>query len=174
MSTPHSNRSELAGEHRYTDTGQLVLFAVFLIVWITDSFLIPYSVFLAVHVPVCIRLIVGISTLIASALLVLSAHKAVFGKPSRKPGVISKGAFSLVRHPMYFGSWLFSAGLVLTTFSLSSAAVSIMILIFYYLVAKHEELLLLKKFGVAYRRYQDRVPMFVPLTRRGPCDKRKG
>lgn len=69
MSTPHSNRNVLAGEHRYPDTGQLVLFAVFLIVWITDYFLIPHSVFLAVHVPVCIRLVIGISTLIASALL---------------------------------------------------------------------------------------------------------
>jgi len=167
MSVPHSNRNELAGEHRYTDTGQLVLFAVFLIVWITDSFLIPHSVFLAVHVPVSIRLAIGILTLIASVLLVLSAHRAVFGKLCRKPGVISKGAFSLVRHPMYFGSWLFSAGLVSITFSLSSAAVSIMIFIFYYLVARHEELLLLKKFGAAYRRYQDRVPMFVPLTRGG-------
>jgi protein-S-isoprenylcysteine O-methyltransferase Ste14 len=163
MGAQHSNRYGSAGEHALTDVGQLVLYAVFLATWISDSFLFRYSVFLAVHVPAYIRFPVGIATLIASALLALSAHKAVFGEPGREPGVISEGAFSFVRHPMYLGSWLLSVGLVIMTFSVSSAAVSIVIFLFYYLVAKYEELLLLEKFGVKYRKYQARVPMFLPL-----------
>jgi protein-S-isoprenylcysteine O-methyltransferase Ste14 len=174
MGARHSNREGLAGEHALTDIGQLVLFTVFLSIWITDSFLFRYSVFLAVHVPAYIRLSVGTATLIPSALLALSAHKAVFGEPGREPGVIGRGAFSFVRHPMYLGSWLFSLGLVIMTFSVSSAAVSIVIFLFYYLVAKHEELLLLKKFGIEYREYRTRVPMFFPLKfggRRPTCEQ---
>jgi protein-S-isoprenylcysteine O-methyltransferase Ste14 len=163
MSAQHSDKRGLAGEHPYTDIGQLVLFAVFLITWVTDSFLFRYSVFFAAHVSCYIRIPVGIAILVASALLALSAHKAVFVRPGREPGVISKGAFSFVRHPMYLGSWLFSAGLVIMTFSVSSAAVSMLMFLFYYLVASYEELLLVGKFGVEYRNYQARVPMFFPL-----------
>ena len=163
MGTQPSNRHGLGGEHPHTDIGQLALFAVFIATWITDSFLFRYSVFFAVYAPPYIRIPVGIATLVASALLALSAHKAVFGEPGREAAVICRGAFSLVRHPMYLGSWLFSVGLVVMTFSVSSAAVSILMLLFYYLVAKYEELLLVKKFGVEYREYQAQVPMFVPL-----------
>lgn len=179
MSVQHSDRQGLAGEHAFTDIGQLILFAVFLITWITDSFLFRYSVFLAVHVPVYVRLPVGIATLAASALFALPAHKAVFDEPGRKPGVISEGVFSFVRHPMYLGSWLLCVGLVIITSSASSAAVCVVILLFYYRVAKYEEQLLLKRFGADYREYQSRVPMFFPLRlggrrpTRGPVQDRE-
>ncbi len=163
MGAQNSNRHGMAGEHALTDIGQLVLFTIFLATWITDSFLFRYSVFLAVHVPVSIRFAVGGAALVASAFLALSAHKAVFGGPDREPGVISKGVFSFVRHPMYLGSWVFSLGLVIMTLSVSSAAVSLLIFLFYYLAAKYEERLLVKKFGAEYRKYQARVPMFLPL-----------
>jgi protein-S-isoprenylcysteine O-methyltransferase Ste14 len=163
MSAQHASRPELAGEHAFTDIGQLVLYAVLLITWITDSFLFRYSVFLAVHVPAYIRVPVGMAILVASTLLALLAHKALFGEPAGKPGVITTGAFSLVRHPLYFGSWLFSVGLVIITFSVSSAVVSLVILFFYFLVSRYEERLLLRKFGAEYRKYQARVPMFAPF-----------
>jgi protein-S-isoprenylcysteine O-methyltransferase Ste14 len=163
MGAPQSRRRELAGEHAFADIGQLVLYAVLLITWITDSFIFRYSVSLAVHVPACIRFPVGMAILIASTLLALSAHKDLFGEPAGKSGVVTTGAFSLVRHPLYFGSWLFSVGLVIITFSVSSAVVSLVILLFYYLVARYEEGLLLRKFGDEYRKYQARVPMFAPF-----------
>jgi protein-S-isoprenylcysteine O-methyltransferase Ste14 len=163
MDAPHSSGRELAGEHAFTDIGQLLLYAVFLITWIMDSFIFRYSLFLAVHVPAYIRIPVGIAVLIASTLLALSAHKVLFGEPEGKSGVIATGPFSLVRHPLYLGSWLFSVGLAITTFSASSAAVSLVILIFYSLMARYEERLLLQKFGDEYREYQARVPMFFPV-----------
>jgi protein-S-isoprenylcysteine O-methyltransferase Ste14 len=163
MGAQHSSRRELAGEHAFTDIGQLILYAVFLITWITDSLIFHYSVFLAVYVPAYIRVPAGIAILIASTLLALSAHKALFGEPEGKSGVIATGAFSLVRHPMYLGSWLFSVGLAITMFSASSALVSLAILVFYCHVARYEERLLLRKFGEEYRQYQARVPMFAPF-----------
>ena len=160
---PSRNRDNLAGEHAFTDIGQLVLTVIFLAIWISDSFLFRYSVFAAAYVPVYVRLPVGIAMLIISALLALPAHKAVFGKAVQKPSVITDSVFSLVRHPMYLGSWLFFFGLVITTLSLTSAAVSIVILVFYYMVSKYEEKLLLQKFGIEYQKYKARVPMLFPL-----------
>jgi protein-S-isoprenylcysteine O-methyltransferase Ste14 len=152
MGALHLNGQESAGEHPLTDIGQRVLFAVFLAVWITDSFFFRYSVFSAVL------------ALAASVLLTLKAHKAVFNESGREPDLISEGVFSLVRHPMYLGSWLFSFGLVLMTFSVSSSAVSLIILLFYYLIARYEEQLLVSKFGDRYRIYQVCVPMLFPFT----------
>jgi protein-S-isoprenylcysteine O-methyltransferase Ste14 len=181
MSAQHSDRHGLAGEHACNDIGQLVLLAVFLVTWGTDSFLFHYSTFIAAHVPRYVRLPAGAATLLAAALLALGAHRTLFDNPDRKPGVIREGAFSLVRHPMYLGSWLFSAGLVLMTLSLSSAAVSIALLVFYYLMARYEERLLLESFGSDYREYQARVPMLFPLklgakpaTRRSDQDRERG
>jgi len=163
MGARHSNRHDLAGEHAFADTGQLILFAVFLITWITDSFLLRYSILLSLRVLFYIRFPAGMATLVCSALLAQSAHRAVFGKPDRKPGVICSGVFSIVRHPMYLGSWLFTVGLVILTTSVSSAAVSIFSLLVYDLVARGEELLLVKKYGDEYREYQVRVPMLFPF-----------
>jgi protein-S-isoprenylcysteine O-methyltransferase Ste14 len=158
------NGQESAGEHPLTDIGQRVLFAVFLAVWITDSFFFRYSVFSAVLAPGFLRFPVGAAILAASVLLTLKAHKAVFNESGREPDLISEGVFSLVRHPMYLGSWLFSFGLVLMTFSVSSSAVSLIILLFYYLIARYEEQLLVSKFGDRYRIYQVCVPMLFPFT----------
>jgi steroid 5-alpha reductase family enzyme len=68
---------------------------------------------------------------------------------------------------MYLGSWLFSVGLAIATFSVSSAVVSLAILVFYRHVARYEERLLLRKFGDEYRKYQARVPMFAPFKFQG-------
>jgi len=158
-----NNRDNLAGEHVFTDTGQLILLAIFLVAWITDSFFFHYSDFLKSYVPVYVRLPAGLAFLTASALFVLSAHKAVFGKIVREPGLITRGVFSIVRHPMYFGSWLFFFGLMLITLSLASAAVCVLIFVFYYLVSKYEEKLLLQRYGTTYEEYRTGVPMLFPL-----------
>jgi protein-S-isoprenylcysteine O-methyltransferase Ste14 len=164
-------RQELAGEHAMTDVGQLLLFGVFLAVWVTDSFVFRYSTFVGTYVPLYVRLALGLAALVVAALLALSAHEAVFGKAPRSrragggargPGLITGGPFAFVRHPMYAGSWLFSAGLAAATLSLASAGVSAVILLFYWWVARYEERILLEKFGEQYRRYQVRVGMFFP------------
>jgi len=158
-----NNRDNLAEEHAFTDTGQLILLAIFLVTWITDSFIFHYSVFLNSYMPLYVRLPIGIAFLTASAFFALSAHNTVFGKTAREPGLITRGVFSIVRHPMYFGSFLFFLGLMFITLSLACAAICILIFVFYYLVSKYEEKLLLQKYGTAYEEYRTRVPMLFPL-----------
>jgi len=34
----HANNPELTGEHAWGDAGQIILFLIFLLVWIADSF----------------------------------------------------------------------------------------------------------------------------------------
>jgi protein-S-isoprenylcysteine O-methyltransferase Ste14 len=166
------NADGLAGEHRFTDLGQIILLALFAAAWVSDSFFLHYSLLAAPHVPVFVRLPLSAGILIAALLLALPAHGAVFGESARRSGVVTTGTFSLVRHPMYLGSWLFLVALVVATLSLASAGVSLAALVFYCLVARHEEKLLLQRFGSEYQEYRRRVPMFFPLKfRRSPSSK---
>jgi protein-S-isoprenylcysteine O-methyltransferase Ste14 len=157
------SRHNLAGEHAFTDIGQLILLTLFLAVWITDSFLFHYTDFLAQFVPLYIRLPMGLAVLIVSAFFALTAHRTVFGDTVESSTLLTGGVFGVVRHPMYFGSWLFFVGLMISTLSLASALVCAAILIFYYGVSRSEEKLLAQKFGPEYQEYKKRVPMFFPL-----------
>jgi protein-S-isoprenylcysteine O-methyltransferase Ste14 len=156
-------RQSLAGEHAFTDIGQLILLALFLVVWITDSFIFHYTDFPAQHIPLYIRLPIAAVVLIAAAVLALRAHEAVFGGTAEEYRLLTDGVFSIVRHPMYLGTWLFFAGLAISTLSLASAAVCVVIALFYHRVSKTEERLLEAKFGAEYQEYKKRVPMFLPL-----------
>jgi protein-S-isoprenylcysteine O-methyltransferase Ste14 len=123
MNNSHvQKRDGLAGEQSLTDIGQLVLLIVFLGTWISDSFVVHYSVFPAKYVPLVVRLPVALALLGASASLALRAHRLIFGKAASAGVLITTGVFSCVRHPMYLGSWLFFCGLTVGTFSLASAA----------------------------------------------------
>ncbi|UCF97578.1 MAG: isoprenylcysteine carboxylmethyltransferase family protein [Spirochaetaceae bacterium] len=102
-------------------------------------------------------------TLIVSAIFALTAHKAIFGGTEQEYKLLTSGVFGVIRHPMYFGSWLFFVGLTISTLSVASAILCVVIFVFYYVVSRHEEQLLEQKFGSEYQKYRKRVPMFFPL-----------
>ena len=52
-------REDLAGEHSFGDAGQGLLFIIFLVVWITDSFVFHYSSFPNDHIPLAVQLTLG-------------------------------------------------------------------------------------------------------------------
>jgi len=164
---PRAGRSrrqrDLAGEHAFTDIGQLVLLAVFMAVWTTDSFVFRFSGFLSAHVPAFIRWPAGLALVATSALIAVAAHRRIFGDTAGRSGVVADGVYAIVRHPMYLGSWLCFLGLTLTTLSLAATGVLLVMLAFYLFVSRHEEKLLLAMFGSRYREYQAATPMFFPI-----------
>ncbi len=152
----------LTGEHPWGDIGQILLFLIFLIVWISDSFIVPFSTFLANSVPIYFRLPLALVILLGAVYFIKSAHQIIFNLESQRPTVIRTGVFGLVRHPLYLGSILFYAGLVVLTLSMVSLGIWIVILLFYHFIAKYEEELLRHRFGVEYEKYSSEVPMWVP------------
>jgi protein-S-isoprenylcysteine O-methyltransferase Ste14 len=87
----------------------------------------------------------------------------VFGKTREEPQVITTGVFSIVRHPIYFGSILLYLGFILLSLSLLSVLIWFIIIIFYYMISRHEEKLLTQRFGSAYEEYRKKVPMLFPI-----------
>lgn len=74
------------------------------------------------------------------------------------------GLYGLVRHPQYTGLFvgLFGEGIVHWP-TLFSVGLFPVIVLAYTLLARREERRMVEQFGEAYRAYQRRVPMFLPL-----------
>lgn len=157
---------EKNGEHPFGDTGQLILLAVFLILWAGDSFFLRKSTFISEYVPLHIRLVVLGFTLVIGISLFKSGH-VVVSHEKRPEGVMVIGAFRYVRHPLYLASILTYAGLTVSTMSIFSFVLLVVIFIFHNYIAGYEERLLEMRFREEYVRYKKRTGKWVPRIGRG-------
>ena len=85
--------------------------------------------------------------------------------------LVRDGPFSQCRHPLYLGSIVGSAGIGLTTLSLSlTIALPLAIGAIVFVAARREDAALLAAHGDAWRNYKDAVPAFLPnsLWQRSP------
>jgi len=81
--------------------------------------------------------------------------------------VVTSGPYSLVRHPQYLGAILAHLGgsiLVSASYALLFAPLYVLIT---YAISWKEERELCRELGQAYLDYRERVPMLIPLGRRG-------
>lgn len=158
----HSDRNDLAGEHFLGDLGQVIAFLIFLVVWITDSFFLKLSNQFSDFAPLYLRIPLAIIVLIAAGYLAKRGLTIVFSEVREKPGVIRKGVFSIVRHPIYLGSILFYLSALVLFFSIAAACIWVFIILFHIFLCKHEEKLLLMKYGKDYEQYMSETPMLLP------------
>jgi len=150
------------GEHPYGDLGQIIILVGFLTIWILDSFVFRYSTFLSPHVPLYLRFIFAGLILVAAIYLVRSGHRAASDEVLSSSRLLTDGAFSRVRHPLYLASLLFYLFLVAISLSLISLLVFMGVFIFYNAIAAYEERFLEKKFGQEYSDYRKKVPRWIP------------
>ena len=162
----HAHRQDLAGEHLLGDSGQLLLLCIFLAAWIIDSFFFKYSTFISKYIPLFVKIPLSVIILFTSGYLAKKGLNIVFGEIRESPNVIRKGVFGIVRHPVYLGSILFYMGLLTLYFSIIATIIWIFIIAFYCFIARHEEKLLLEKFGKDYEEYMREVPMLIPRIKR--------
>lgn len=173
----HHNRPDLIGEHRFGDTGQMISFIVFLLVYVGDGFIFKFSIFLNDVVSLAIRIPLAVLSIAVSLYLVKKSKSIIFDEKRDKPEVVSKGIYGKLRHPMYVSEiWLYFALLCLNI-SLLAAGVWVLITVFLYVICRYEEKILIEHFGDEYRQYMKEVPMWIPrLTRqkaKGKSEERK-
>ena len=162
----HHDRDDMTGEHKFGDAGQAGFAILFFVVWISDTFCFRYTTFLNDLVPNVIRAPIGIILLIISGYLAKTTLLQVFGEVREVPCVIRTGFYNYSRHPMYFSEVLLYLGLLIISISLAAAVVWILTIGFLYYLCRHEEKLLLDRFGDEYRIYIQEVPMWIPRFRR--------
>ena len=159
-------RPDLAGEHGIGDAGQIILALLFAAVWIADSFFFNYTTFLNKYLSQWLRLPPAFFFLILSGYLARTGMAIVFGETREEPTVIRKGVFIWVRHPIYLSEILLYFGMLLISISLAAGVVWLMAIAFLHYISRHEERLLLARFGEEYKQYLQEVPMWLPRLRR--------
>ena len=157
------HREDLTGEHKWGDVGQIILICLFLTTWIVDCFFLKYTTFLNKYIPIGFKISSGIILFVLSGYLVRKGHSIVFGEERQEPGVIRKSVFRVVRHPIYLSEILFYLGFLVMIPSLAAAVVWVITIGFLHYISRHEERLLLARYGEEYRQYMQEVPMWVPL-----------
>jgi protein-S-isoprenylcysteine O-methyltransferase Ste14 len=154
---------EKNGEHPFGDTGQIILFILFVILWVADSFFLRRTTFLSTSVPLILRIVVAVIVWTAGVWLVKAGH-VVVNEGERPQEVVRSGAFRYVRHPLYLGSLLLYLGFTIVTLSLLSLGMFVVIFLFYDAIARYEERLLLAKFGEPYRHYSRVAGRWLPKS----------
>jgi protein-S-isoprenylcysteine O-methyltransferase Ste14 len=95
---------------------------------------------------------------------------AVYGQRA-STRLVTSGPFSLARHPLYVGTWLFFAGATAPYLPLVAAvAFDVAFAIALRAIAVHEEAALQAAHGDAWTAYAARVPRFLGLPRAGGGD----
>jgi len=158
----HENRPDLAGEHPFGDTLQLIMLIIFIAAIAVDYFFFhTYQLFRG-KVSFIARLPIGLVLIAFGGWLALRGIQIVFRELRPEPIMITEGMFSKVRHPIYLGAMLVYLGVLCLTLSLVGAIVFLFVMLVYQWLAKHEEKLMLGIFGDTYQEYIRRVAMWVP------------
>ena len=155
-------RSDLSGEHRLGDAGQLVLACLFFATWVADTFVLKYTTRLNRHVPLAGRIPVGIGLLVVSGYLATVGLSIVFGEKREEPSVIRKSVFGIIRHPIYLSEIVLYLGFLVMSLSIAAAVVWVIAILFLHHISRYEERLLLARFGEEYAQYMREVPMWIP------------
>jgi protein-S-isoprenylcysteine O-methyltransferase Ste14 len=121
---------EKNGEHPYGDLGQVILFGLFLLVWVGDSFFLHLTTFPAGYLPWYIRLAFSAVSWMTAIYLIKSGHQ-VISHEQPPIGLVTTGAFKLVRHPLYLGCNLVYLGMAISTACLSALVLWVIICILY-------------------------------------------
>lgn len=80
--------------------------------------------------------------------------------------LITEGPYTIVRHPLYFFSFLGAIGIGLASQNLLVLGLIIIFFIIYYpFVMLYEERRLSAQYGIEYKKYMEKVPRFFPKFR---------
>lgn len=140
----------------------MIIACLFAAIWISDAFFFKYTTFLNQYVPNGFRTPCGIILLVLSGYLAKTGLSIVFGEEREKPGVIRKGVFGVIRHPVYLSEILLYLGFLMLSISLAATVMWIIAIVFLHCISRHEEKLLLARFGKEYEQYMREVPMWIP------------
>lgn len=162
----HETRPDLAGEHLLGDTYQLIAFFLFVAAHIADFLLLGFHQRFWEQAFFGMRLLGGTLLFLLGLWLSLYGIRIVFGEYSETPIFRKEGMFSVVRHPIYLGAILVYLAVLLVTLSVPGGIVWIGTIGLYQWLAKHEEGLMIKVFGIDYLDYQRQVPMWLPWFRK--------
>lgn len=119
----------------------------------------------AIHLPEWLSysglLIVGLGVILGSvALLQINTNLSPFPTPVAHCKLLTTGAFSIARHPIYTSILMVALGYALYQTSIFKFLITIALWVLFYFKSKYEEQLLLHKFS-EYQTYKKKTRRFL-------------
>jgi protein-S-isoprenylcysteine O-methyltransferase Ste14 len=149
-------------EHPNSHQIQIGSIVTFFIIWLLDSFLIQFALDVRNIVPLALRVILFIIGLIVSYLLFNYSHEKIFLPPGQKSQLVTDGAYSYVRHPMYISVLVLLLSFYFISLSFLALIVWLIAVFFFDRMMIFEEAELLKALGTEYREYMNQVSRWIP------------
>jgi protein-S-isoprenylcysteine O-methyltransferase Ste14 len=128
--------------------------------WLT-AFFLPHMV-VPPNGALTVLRILGSVFFVGGMLIFLVCATQVYAGKLLKKGVVTKGLYTLIRHPQYLGLGLAALGLAIMWPRFLTLALFGVMLFLYYLLAKDEERRMINRFGESYIAYINRTGMFLP------------
>jgi len=82
--------------------------------------------------------------------------------------LVTAGPYGLIRHPIYFGAFVFLVAQALIAANLILLLPTLALVTLLYMQLPEEERVLIQRFGDDYREYMKRTPRFIPRPRHEP------
>ena len=136
-----------------------------------ERFSIPFLQDLAIEIPFWSQTIHLVNFLIFLPFFIAGAWFGIKGviltsvkvaETHRTDKIITKGVYSIVRHPQYLGGILAHIGASFLLSGMYSLLATPLVIALIYIISWKEENELTKEFGKDYEDYKKRVPMLIP------------
>jgi protein-S-isoprenylcysteine O-methyltransferase Ste14 len=134
---------------------------------ITHMMIMPFTLVYSIFLPLklgtlwfFVGLPVYLLALAMGIMFSISYATAPLGEP------MSKGIFTISRHPGYFGYFLACIGIGIACASWVFLLCALVWIVSWHFGVVEEELILLEKYGDAYREYRNRTPRWIGFSKK--------
>jgi hypothetical protein len=100
--------------------------------------------------------------MLTGILLIIFGWRRIF---KAKRELVTTGIYAYIRHPQYLGILLLTFGMSVQWLTIPTLFMWPFLVFLYYRLAKKEAAEMEEMFGEEYRKYEQKVPMFIPRLR---------
>lgn len=108
-----------------------------------------------------IEMVIAFIVIFAGISLVIQGWREVY-RANKEGRFATAGPYAVVRHPQYFGIFVALFGQLIHWPTIPTLVLFPFIVWAYVRLARREEAEMIRRFGPAYREYQEKVPGFIP------------
>ncbi len=164
MSSQHQHGVGI--EHPYSHQIMIGSLVFFFLTWGLDTFYIQLFVELRNSVPLLLRILLFLMTVIISFLMMKKSESLIFSTQNEPKSLVSGGIYGFIRHPLYLSIPVLYLAFVLLSFSILSILSILVIFYFFNRMVVFEENELIKILGDEYLQYMSNVPRWIPRLKR--------
>jgi protein-S-isoprenylcysteine O-methyltransferase Ste14 len=133
---------------------------------ITHVVILPFALIYSIFVPLKLGTVwfsAGLLICLLGLVMVLASSISYSSAPLAEP--MSKGAYAISRHPMYFGMFLGYVGTGVACASWVFLLCALVWIVAWNFGVIEEERILVHKYGDAYREYMNRTPRWIGIPK---------